>query len=400
MSKILDFTHDPHLRAFNTFVQRVNAMVAREYGRGLDLSRDIGKTFTTELTDYRGNSSKVEIRLNDTVPNAELFSLAMELVRPADEPFSARSIFEADGSFHEGSQTVGYDLVNEHGEAKLVATGRTASAIPRASTSIDRVVQAVVKIMAELEVTRDDIQQLNLRNDRGLAPLVDLLQEVIQGARKNIARQEDYILWTGGNIEGIAAGRLNGLMDFFSSVSGDYSGSAPTKGQKAAVVAGVGGTTWALKTSEEIIRDISTAAAYVVRNGTYIPNTLILPYQVLTSSLALRKTSEVDSTPLITWIKRTFADAFGVDLKVVATNALVGGTVSGTTRGNTKITASENAFILLDNRRENMVIADVESTILLPSVEDTQGTLRQVAQLKTGGMMVKHPSSMYMGTGI
>ena len=399
MAEILNFERDGRFKSFMDTVHRINRAVEMIHGERFDLKPGNG-TFKANLKSIGLGDREVEIRMNDTVPNSELFSLAAELVRPADEQFKARQIFEVDSSYHEGSQTVGFDIINESGEAKLVATGRSTTNVPKAGASVSRELQAVGKLMAELEVVRDDIQLMSLRRDRGISPLVDMLQEKIRIARKNIARQEDYIIWTGGNIEGIAGGRVNGVFDFFSTTSGDYSGSAPTKGKQATVVTGVAGLTWAVKTADEIIKDIATAAEYIVRNDAYIPRTLVLPQTMLTSRLALRRTSDTDSTPLIEWIKRAFLAAYNTPLEIVGSSALTGGTNSGTQRKNTALTNGLSGFILMDNSRENMAIASVEDTVLLPSQEDTQGTIRQIAQMKTGGFMAKHPSAMTLWTGI
>ena len=70
-----------------------------------------------QLGDIHGDDCKIDlepkkgsfkcngqdIKFNTTYPNEEIFSVAQEFVRPADEPFAAEKVFEVDSSYHEGS---------------------------------------------------------------------------------------------------------------------------------------------------------------------------------------------------------------------------------------------------------------------------------------------------------
>lgn len=395
MNKFIDFSKDPYTRvlmnAILSTARKVNAQIVNEFGEEyqFDLRPRQGH-FTIDDKDNKFNGYSV--RYNATIPNTELFSLASELVRAKDEPFAARKVFKIDSSFHVGSQTIGYDILVEEGEAKLIAAGRAGgSEIPQADASIDRELQNVGKIANYFVIPRDDIQQMDLRNSRGLGPLVNLLSEKMRTARKNISRQEDSIIWTGGNISGVQASKIQGIFDFFSTDSNLFTGSQPTKGQKK-----VGLPVWSGLSSDDVIAQLAVAAGYVSRNNSYFANTLVLPTDLMIQEIGLKKTSETDSTPLIDWIKRAFQNMFGRPLEVVSTNALNGpGTTSGTIRTTTGLTF--RGFMLLDSDKAHQAIAEVEALTMLPSKEDMEGTIKQMALMKTGGIQVKHPSAMYLG---
>ena len=109
--QVLSFEGNELLNNFIGTAQRINNQIEKIHGKAAKLNLDApqgNKHFTFKGKSERLNGRK--IRLNSTVPNEELFSVAQELVRPADEPFSARDIFEVDSSFNAGSQEIGYDV--------------------------------------------------------------------------------------------------------------------------------------------------------------------------------------------------------------------------------------------------------------------------------------------------
>lgn len=393
--RILNFTNDLQMREAMVFFHTVNSAVKKlhpqKLGYNLEPSQGVD-SFTVRDKNSRFNNRKV--RLNATVPNEELFSLAQELVKAADEPFAARTVFELDNSFHEGSQTIGYDVEIEQGEAKLVASGRTASTIPRADFKVGRTLQHVGKLMSGIEVTRDDMQLLALRRDRGMSPFVDLMQGKLRLARKHISRMEDSIVWLGGDIENTTDGEVQGLFNRLSITSGDFTGKAPSHGQHKTGLA-----PWSGLTADAIIAQLAAAVEYITRNNAYFPDTLVLPpFLMFGGSFSLKRTSDTDSTPLVEWIKRAFLATFKKELNIVASNAIKAGDVSGSQRGNAELSA--DAFLLLDSQKDYQAIAVVEDMTLLPSKEDEEGTIKQIVQMKTGGLLVKHPSAMYLGEGI
>ena len=228
--KLLNFEGDKNLVATMEFFRKVNTSIKKEHGFAFNM--DAPKTAQAfKVNDKKSKFDGREIRLNATVPNEELFTLAQELVKSADEPFSARKVFATDNSFHEGSQTIGFDVMAEGGEAKLVASGRTTPTIPRADLTVGRNLSHVGKLMSAIEVSRDDVQQMDLRGARGFAPFVDLMQEKLTLARKHITRAEDQIVWLGGDIENATGAEVQGLFNRLSTTAADFNAAAPSHGQ-------------------------------------------------------------------------------------------------------------------------------------------------------------------------
>lgn len=393
--QVLNFQNDRKLNQAMKFFRKVNESIIEEHGQGFDMDAPKnGGHFVVNDTNSKFNGAHV--KLNATVPSQEMFSLSQELVKSADEPFSARKVFAVDNGFHEGSKTVGFDVETESGEAKLVATGQTAKTISRADFRIGRNLNFVGKIMTSIEVTRDDVQEMDLRGKQGLAPFVDLMGGKLEKARKHIQRAEDQIAWLGGDIENTSDGEVPGLFNRLSTVPSDFNDSTPAFGKRVD-----GLDVWAplgVPDIDKIMEHLIEGVQYITRTNSYFPNLLALPPAILFGEISFARTSNTDSTPLVEWIKRAFKNAFDKELQIIATTAMSARDVAGTTRGN-KLLAND-AMLLMHADKSYQAIAEVEAMTLLPSKEDKQGTIEQVVQMKTGGLHVKHPGAMYLRDGI
>lgn len=396
--KPIDFSSNPIMRRVNELAKAINAGVMREQPgvRGFKLEAPSRGDMYFDTENTRGE--KIRVRLNAVVPSQELFSVAQELVRSADEPFASREVFPEDTGFHPGSREIAYDVLTDQGEAEAVAIGPATPAVTAADVVIGRKFQPTCKIPHTVTVTRDDMQLLDMRQDRGLSPLVDLMNEKLLTAKKNIERTHDRIVWQGAEIRGVAAGRILGFKDFVSTDSSAYNGNAPTAGKMEAVPNVGGATTWFQKSSELIIADIARALSWVKRNNAYNPNTIVLPPSVTVNALGFRKVTATDPTPLIEWIQRAAKLTLGKEIKIVVSNAMQKGTVSGTTRPMTWLT--ETGFLVLEADKRYGCIATVEPLTMLAPVTLVDGSIQQMLQIKTAGYQGKHPGAAYVGTGI
>ena len=396
--KPIDFSENPIMARVTQFAKAINSQVAEIHGRRNSFKLDAPKGDNLYFTTRNSKGEQIQVRLNAVVPSEELFTVAQELVRAADEPFASREVFPEDTGFHPGSREIAYDVLTDQGEAEAVAIGPVTPAVTQADVVIGRKFQPTCKIPQTVTVTRDDMQLLDMRQDRRLSPLVDLMNEKLLTGKKNIERTHDRLIWQGAEIRGAAAGRILGFADFMSTNSANYNGNAPTAGKMESVPTVGGLTTWFQKTSELIIADIARGIAWVQRNNAYNPNTIVLPPSVATNALSFKKTSTVDSTPLIEWIQRAAKLALGKELKTVISNAMQKGTVSGTTRPMTWL--AETGFLLLEADKRYGCIATVEPLTMLAPVTLIDGSIQQMLQIKTAGYQGKHPGMAYVGTGI
>lgn len=114
------------------------------------------------------------------------------------------------------------------------------------------------------------------------------------------------------------------------AISGDtvksFSGVINNPGvTRVDVPAGAGGTTWALKTSDEIIKDINAALSgiYVGSNTVEIADTILLPIDQF-NLLATKRLSDSIGMTLMDWVKQynVYTAATGAPLTIRAIRAL------------------------------------------------------------------------------
>ena len=340
----------------------------------------VDKEFT-----FNNNGTQVKMKADSILPTQELFSLAQELVRPDDEPFKARDVYFFDNSFHPGSREVGYDILDQEGEAAVVATGLEFANIPRADITINRNLNRPVKIAVACKYLRDDILQFDLRNSRGFGPAVALVAEKLETARKIVRRKEDKVVWLGEPGPG-STKIMAGVLDFFKNTDTEADRGF---GLFETVAAGVGGVPWADKTPDEIVTDIRRGRQYLKGfSNSYDPNTLVLTPDRAENLFMTRVGTSSDRT-IAEFIIQAFKQD-GTDLKIVTTNAVL----------NTNTAIGVEIFLLLDSRPTNFSVAMLQDITLLPPKEDAQGNVLQIVELRLGGFQAKHGDAAYQGRGI
>jgi len=355
------------------------------------------------------NGQSVGVKYNSLIPNAELFSLAMEIVQPAIEEFEASNIFTTDTGFAPGAEVVGFDNLTRTGEARLSGRGTENGDIPRADISLGRNTQVIGKLDTYVKVTIDDIQRVAARNNAGLAPMLDLMAEKLNTARWVIGRQRELMIWQGGIIESKNMG-IASLLSYFSSTAADYNATTPAFGREAVVATKESVVTWEAKLGLAsgkggmyIMEDLSDHVNYVQRLGTYKVSHIILTRYWM-NKLSTIPFSLYDSRPIIQVVREALS---GVEF--VGTTALEGSTARAaygnpdmTNRADVtaSVTGQKSGFIAIDARKQNFVIADPEPINFLPAFVDADGSVKQVARMQSAGILAKHKSAMSMGIGI
>jgi len=350
------------------------------------------------VTDKR-NGKQIGIKHNSIIPNAELFSLALELVQPATEEFEASNIFETDTGYAPGAEVVGFDNLTRTGEARLSGRGTENGDIPRADISLGRNTQVIGKLDTYVKVTIDDIQRVAARNNAGIAPMLDLMAEKASTARFVIGRQRELLIWQGGIIEDKNMG-IKSLLSYFSTTAADYNATTPAYGREIAVATKESATTWEAKLALAsgkggmyIMEDISDHINYVQRLGTYTVTHIILTRYWM-NKLSTIPFSLYDSRPIIAVIREALPG-----VKFVGTTALEGSTARSA-YGNSDMVSRKSGFIAIDARKQNFVIADPEPVNFMPAFVEADGSVKQVARMQSAGILAKHKSAMSMGTGI
>lgn len=403
--RVKDYSNNVIANRMLGLAKRINDFIIEEHGKhsAFDFRPKYKGTFKTKSVV---TGEDIEVKLNASMPSPELLSLSQTLVRPSDEPLAALKIFKEKTDYHPGSREVGFDVLTDTGEATIVAIGDGNPSIDNAEIVLGRNLQPVCKIAQGIEITRDDVQAMDLRRDRGWAPLVDLVNEKTQAKIKNMDRAHDRLVWNGAEIKGVAGGRILGVKDFKGTDVNNFMSEAPTAFLVEQVLARLddgseGGPklTWFDKHSDAIIADLARGIGMIGDKGTHSVNTLVIPFNIALQRLGLRRTSDVDSTPLIEWFTRAMKLATGRDCQIVQSNALqTSASTSKTRRGAGWL--DQTGFMVLDSDVANQAVATVEPRIVLPSVVNKYGTIEMIMQQKTAGFQLYKPASMYCGTHI
>ncbi len=392
---VKDYSKDRRFQVFMgnvmSFANKVNSVI-KEQHLGSIPGKQFDLTPKHDSFEHKWKSGKTEnIKLNSLIPTPELFSLAMDLVYPAIEEFEASNIFDVDTSFMPGAIVVGFDVLSYQGEARFTSRGVEKGDIPKADVSAGRTQQVIGKLDTYVSATTDEIQELAVRNNAGLAPMISLMSEKLEAARLLIGRGREKAIWNGAKVKGQDIG-IDGWFSKFSTTASLYNAKAPTVGKQATVATKESAVTWTAKLALAsgkgamyIMEDISDAIAYVERLKQYKVKKIIFP-QTWMIKLSTLPYSAQNPTPII----------------AVLRNALPGVEFVGTTALDSAYNTdlSSDGFIVVDNDKKNFIIADPEPINFLPAFTGKDGTVEQVARMQTAGLMSKHVSAAAYYTGI
>ena len=310
---------------------------------------------------------------------------------PAPVVSDDEDIFDVDTSFMPGAIVVGFDVLSYQGEARFTSRGVEKGDIPKADVSAGRTQQVIGKLDTYVSATIDEIQELAVRNNAGLAPMISLMSEKLEAARLLIGRGREKAIWNGAKVKGQDIG-IDGWFSKFSTTASLYNAKAPTVGKQATVATKESAVTWTAKLALAsgkgamyIMEDISDAIAYVERLKQYKVKKIIFP-QTWMIKLSTLPYSAQNPTPII----------------AVLRNALPGVEFVGTTALDSAYNTdlSSDGFIVVDNDKKNFIIADPEPINFLPAFTGKDGTVEQVARMQTAGLMSKHVSAAAYYTGI
>lgn len=306
--------------------------------------------------------------------NDDFLQIENTLYQPKEEELAHRKIFGLNTTYARYAEEIGYDYYQREGSAKILAKGGSAKDIPFVGEKGGRVTQKAYTIVSGIRYSKAEQEAIQAKRALGKGPAVQLDTIRVASARRFINEKEAKIAFVGDTEYGI-----KGIFD--SSFYGTGLGT------KERVATGVGGYTWALKTSQEILTDLETAVNTVELNGLFKARTLVVSPQHYNR---LRKpfSATGDSRTLLTWL-----NSEGMFFEqIVVTNQML-----STYNGDTN---SYNYFMVLDNDPEVVQLALLFDIELGDALYDIVGTMEQAAMLKTGGIMLRHPSAVYIGTDI
>ena len=258
-----------------------------------------------------------------------------------------------------GAETITYRMLRKVGMAKIVAN--YAKDLPRADAYMTEYTQKVKTIASSVGYNTQEIRAAQMAN-------VPLDIEKSSSMRRAIRELENSICWAGDTETGII-GILNNT-------------NIPT----LAAAAGVGGTTWALKTAQEIIVDVRTVMSQVRQqsNGIHEVNTILMPraqYDLIEGLLINTTTTQT----VLQFLKSVYPNVTFDVLETELDSAFTGGTEDG-------LFAYEKDADVLEQR------IPLELTLL--PIEARGLELMICGEARNGGVVVRYPLAMTFFTGI
>jgi hypothetical protein len=244
------------------------------------------------------------------------------------------------------------------GRARFVAEGSLD--IPMSELTGDEVTQNIKPIKTGFQYTVEDLARVG-------SSKFNIPSQKAEGAVQDIFNLHNTAFWLGDTANGIT-GILNN-----PNIVG------------AAVAAGVGGVTWALKTPDEVLKDLSDAVN-TMRNGTLM---LEQPTLLVMSSTAYTRISTTkfnnDTLMTILQVFNMYFPEITVDWDVTLNGAFSGGT---------------DGFLLCNNRDARVIelIAPIPYQLGQPVFDGVGFTT--IAMGRNGGAKITTPKAFLRRWGI
>jgi len=304
--------------------------------------------------------------------NDDFLQIENVLYTPREEELIARRVFSLNTSYAPYAEEIGYDFYEKEGSAKILAKGASAKDIPFVGEKGGRVTQKVYDIATGIRWTKAERDAIAAKRALGKGPSIALDTLRVETARRMIFETENTTAFVGNSTYGI-----KGIFD------ASFYGAGLGTSQNVALGAGAS-RLWSLKTAKEILADLRTGVETVEQDGLFKSRVLLLSPSRFN---ALRQPySDESPMTLMQWLQ---SNGMYFD-SIIATRQM-----SSTINGD-----SVDYFMIIDNDPEVVQLALVEDIMLLDPVYDIVGTMEQAVNLRTGGIIVRHPAGLYIGKGI
>lgn len=298
------------------------------------------------------------------------------LYTPREEEVIARRAFSMNTSYAPYAREVGYDYYTRQGSAKILGPNG-AKDIPFVSESGGRATQTVFTIATGIRYTEDERLAEEAKRNLGKGPATRLDTLRVSTARRFIFEKENALAFVGDSgvgIKGIWDSSFYGT-DLGTSENvalGAYSGTDAEKRQ------------WTNKTAKEILTDLLEAVSTVESTGLFKARCLMLPPAKY--NLLRKPYSDYSPMTVLQWI-----NSEGMYFNKIIPSRICSATNNGDT---------VDYMFVFDDEPEVVQLVTPEDVRLHEAKYDIINTMEQAITLKTAGVMVRHPSGLYVGKGI
>lgn len=287
------------------------------------------------------------------------------------EELVARQFLSINNSFPEYALEVGYDWYDMEGSAKILASGASAKDIPFVGEKSGRETQKVYTISTGIKYTLAERMAAEAKAAQGKGPGVSLDTIRVAAARRLIAETENRIVFLGDKDH-----KIVGLLDHAGTTKKDVAEGA--KGSTAAEK-----RLWSNKTPQEILEDLRLAKAEIEKKNIFRARVLLLDSNHYSS--LIRPFSESSPLTVLNWLETQ-----GHYFEQIVVSNQMSAELNGFEKG---------AFVLMDNSPEIIQLALTYDMRLGNPVYDILWTSEQAVFEGTAGIILRHPSAIYIGKG-
>jgi hypothetical protein len=297
----------------------------------------------------------------------DLLSIENTLFEAKEEELVLRSFIDIDTNFNPNAEEIGYDWYSRTGSAKIMATGASAKDIPFVDEKGGRVTMKVYDAVTGIRFKYNELRSMQAKAALGKGPAVLLDTLRVKSARRFVAEAENRIGFVGNG-----PFKIPGLLNHPGVTSVNVAAGASTK------------TTWADKTPDEILADLLLAKGAVEEGDLFRARVLVLPSAQ--KNLLLKRLSATDSTTILKWL-----ESEGAYFERIITTSFTKSANNG---------INFDAFMVLDNDPEVVQLSLPQEMQLGDPVYDLMGNSEQAVFERIAGIMLRHPTAVYVGKKI
>lgn len=300
----------------------------------------------------------------------DLKQIEQTLYAPKERELKLRQIVRVNTNYNRAARSLEYKSYSRKGSAKIFAYGASAKDIPFVDEDASTTQKPVYDIATGIRYTFAELEANQAR--LGLGPYMPLDMVRVETARRYIAEMENKIGFVGDTKIG-----LKGLLNHDGINVADV-----TQGATGADAAAK--RLWANKAPKEILADIRTARTTARAEGIFNPDTLVLPpaqYDMLDQPYSDTSTMTV----------RQWLASVGAGFNRVFEAKELSSSYSG---------YSLNVMLVMDSNPEVIELAVTREMEMFPPIYDILKNSEQAVLESTAGVIVRHPSAIYVGKGI
>ena len=306
-----------------------------------------------------------------SIEAGDLEHLEKILYTPRKQELTARKVCGIMPGISADASTLSYRVLKGSGKVAMTRNF-SANDIPEVDDGEGyEVTQRVFNLLTKVTIDQDSLMKIRqLRKNKGLSYNLETFKMDI--ARRVLLEKENDLFYNGDTPNDVK-GLLNTTGIKTEAVADSKTASSNKK-------------LWSSKTSQEILEDIRKGIKHVSKGGIYNPDTIILPSDAFGELMK----PFGDNTPLtiLNWIASNSIK--GKTLRIIESQELA--------KENNVL--SKNCFAIVESSAFVMQLGLARDFYVTEPVRDIMGNYAMACIVRHGGLVLRSPAAVYVGTDI